>query len=378
MNVLLLGGTGAMGMYLSRRLAKSGWMVYVTTRSNRAPTSSEGEGNRVFFLMGNAKDRPFLESALARVRPDAIVDFMTYSTIEFLDRRDFLLRHCGHYLFLSTYRVFAETVPITESSPRLLDVCTDAEYLATDEYAMTKARQENLLRDATSHNWTIIRPAITFSRNRFQFGCLEAWEVCFRSLAGLPVMMPAEMMDKQATLSWADDVARMMERLVLDRRAMAEDFNVATAEHMTWRQISEIYRKEIGMEVRECSLSDYIGVIGSRYQVMYDRMVDRVVDNRKVLSETGLSQKDLTPVSEALSRELSAFKQNPSYPVFLVSRLAKIDKILGTRIPLIGLSPNQKLEYLMVLHPLLNNRYFKRAAHIARRIVRVSESQKKR
>lgn len=376
MNVLLLGGTGAMGMYLSRRLAKSGWMVYVTSRKAHAPTCSESGGGSIFYLTGNAKDRPFLESTLERVRPDAIVDFMTYSTIEFLDRREFLLRHCGHYLFLSSYRVFAETVPLTESSPRLLDVCEDAEYLETDEYAMTKARQENILRDSTSHNWSIIRPAITFSRNRFQFGCLEAWEVCFRSLAGLPVVMPAEMMDKQATLSWANDVARMLERLVLNRRAMAEDFNVATAEHMTWRQISEIYRRGIGMEVRECSLEDYIEVIGSRYQVMFDRMFDRVVDNRKVLSATGMAQNDLTPVSEALSAELSAFKQNPSYPLFIVSRLAKMDKMLGTRMPLKELSPNQKLEYLKTLHPLLNNRHIKRAGRVARKIVRLFKSQK--
>ena len=365
-----------MGMYLSRRLAKSGWMVYVTSRKAHAPTCSESGGGSIFYLTGNAKDRPFLESTLERVRPDAIVDFMTYSTIEFLDRREFLLRHCGHYLFLSSYRVFAETVPLTESSPRLLDVCEDAEYLETDEYAMTKARQENILRDSTSHNWSIIRPAITFSRNLFQFGCLEAWEVCFRSLAGLPVVMPAEMMDKQATLSWANDVARMLERLVLNRRAMAEDFNVATAEHMTWRQISEIYRRGIGMEVRECSLEDYIEVIGSRYQVMFDRMFDRVVDNRKVLSATGMAQNDLTPVSEALSAELSAFKQNPSYPLFIVSRLAKMDKMLGTRMPLKELSPNQKLEYLKTLHPLLNNRHIKRAGRVARKIVRLFKSQK--
>ena len=378
MNVLLLGGTGAMGIYLSRRLAKSGWMVYVTSRKAHAPTCSESGGGSIFYLTGNAKDRPFLESTLERVRPDAIVDFMTYTTIEFLDRRELLIRRCGHYLFLSTYRVFAETVPITETSPRLLDICRDTEYLATDEYAMTKARQENILRDASSRNWTIVRPAITFSRNRFQFGCLEAWEVCFRSLAGLPVAMPAEMMDKQATLSWADDVARMMERLVLNRRAMAEDFNAATAEHMTWRQISEIYRKGIGMVVRECSLPDYITVIGSRYQVLYDRMFDRVVDNRKVLAATGLTQNDLTPVSEALSRELSAFKQDPHYPVFLVSRLAKMDKVLGTRIPLKGLSSGQKLEYLKTLHPFLNNRYFRRAERIARRIVRMTESQKRK
>ncbi len=368
--VLLLGGTGAMGVYLSERLSRN-FEVYVTSRKRRP--ACDDKSSAVAFINGDAKDDDFLKHVIESVRPDGSVDFMTYTTEHFRRRVDWLLKGCKHYVFLSTYRVFAGQVPLTERSPRLLDVCTDAEYLATDEYAMTKARQEDILRKSALANWTIIRPAITFSKARFQFGCLEAWEVCYRSLAGLPVIMPREMMDRQATLTWANDVALMIERLLFNEKAYSEDFNVATSEHMTWREIGNVYAKEIGMTVEECSLNDYIEVIGSRYQVMYDRMFNRIVDNSKVLATTGLSQKDLTPIALALARELQAFKKAPYYPVFIVSRLARIDKIVGTRIPLRGLTIGQKEEYLKIRYPFLNNKVMNFVERVIRKVVRLAK-----
>lgn len=368
--VLLLGGTGAMGVYLSERLLRN-FEVYVTSR--KCQPSYDNNGKTVNFINGDAQDDDFLKSVIESVRPDGIVDFMTYTTDHFRGRADWLLKGCEHYVFLSTYRVFAGQVPLTERSPRLLDVCTDAEYLATDEYAMAKARQEDILRKSVLMNWTIIRPAITFSKARFQFGCLEAWEVCYRSLAGLPVIMPREMMDRQATLTWANDVALMIERLLFNAKAYSEDFNVATSEHMTWREIGNIYAREIGMTVVECSLDEYIEVIGSRYQVMYDRMYDRIVDNSKVLATTGLSQKDLTPIALALARELQSFKKAPYYPVFIVSRLASIDKIVGTRIPLKGLTMGQKEQYLKIRYPFLDNKIMNFLERVMKKVVRIAK-----
>lgn len=62
---------------------------------------------------------------------------------------------------------------INEETPRLLDMIKDEEYLNTDEYALSKARQENILHEAGCNNWTIIRPYITFSETRLHLGYLK-------------------------------------------------------------------------------------------------------------------------------------------------------------------------------------------------------------
>lgn len=342
--VLLLGGTGAIGVYLAKPLLSRGYNVYITSRTKQ-------DSQAVRYLMGNAKDDMFLERVLNEVEPDAIVDFMDYSTNEFSSRLHLLLQ-VKHYLFLSSYRVFAEESPLTERSPRLLDVCLDKEFLATDEYALHKARCENVLRFSGRRNWTILRPSITYSTNRFQFGCLEANTVCWRSLRGLPVVIPKEMLDKRTILTWGGDVGEMIARLVENKLAHGEDYNLATAESLTWREVAAIYAENIGLRYEMCSLREY-EALTSKYQVRYDRMVDRCVDNSKVLKATGLTQNELMPVRDGLRKELWQFKLNEHYRGFNARQNVMIDKLCGLPPPLRVLTAQERHAYLGWRYPLL-------------------------
>lgn len=91
----------------------------------------------------------FLNEIIKLQSWDVIIDFMNYSTMQFKERYTLFLSSCHQYVFLSSARVYADTQPlISETSPRLLDVCKDAKYLKTDEYALSKAREEIILQDS--------------------------------------------------------------------------------------------------------------------------------------------------------------------------------------------------------------------------------------
>lgn len=92
MRVLLLGGTGAMGIALKDILAQRGDEVYITSR-----TVHEDEGN-IHFLKGDARDDGFMEGVL-KYDYDAIIDFMLYHTEEFKKRIDGLLNATSQYIF---------------------------------------------------------------------------------------------------------------------------------------------------------------------------------------------------------------------------------------------------------------------------------------
>ena len=342
--ILVLGGTGAMGVYLVPALLRAGFEVLVTSRS-RGESIHPG----LRYLQVNARDVAFLSSLLSEIHPDAIVDFMSYDTAEFAARHPLLLGHTSQYIFLSSYRVFADSpnVPITERSPRLLDVCDDPTYLATDKYALAKARQENLLRESGRKNWTILRPGITYSRNRFQFGTLEANTVCFRALQGLPVVMAREILAKQTTMTWAGDVARLVVPLVLNRNALAEDYNVVTAEHCLWAEIAQHYKDFLDLRVVETDLAAYAAVVGRLPQIRFDRMYDRIMENSKVLAATGIAQADFMPLRKGLERELAAFKSHPvfQYPDFALN--ARMDRATGTHMSLAGLPIKRKIRYFL-------------------------------
>lgn len=311
-----------MGVYLRDELAGLGFDVYVTSRR-----LLNDYGN-VRFLHGDAHRDADLDRFLSVARPDVIFDFMLYSTDEFSARCSRLVNSVGQYVFVSSYRVFADSEVLTECSPRLLDVSGDEEFLASNEYSLSKARQEDVLRCGIGKNWTIVRPSITYSKTRFQLGCLEADVVLFRAFKGRPVPLPTEMLSRQTTMTWAGDVAKMMARLALNPKAMAEDFNVVTSEHHSWREIAEIYDDAIGLCVKECSLSEYL-TFCAKYQTIYDRMFNRVMDNQKVLSVTGMSQGDLSAVSDSLSRELVQFKKCPVWGYVDPVRNARIDRVVG-------------------------------------------------
>ena len=179
MNILILGGTGSIGAALVNILKTTSWNIAVTSRK-----AKDRVGN-VTYIEGNAHEKMFLTECLHEEKWDAIVDFMAYTTKEFSERYELFLKNTNQYFFLSSSRVYAESdSPITENSARLLDVCGDEEYLKTDEYALAKARQENLLFASESKNWTIIRPYKTYNDYRIQLGMFEKEDWLYRVLMG--------------------------------------------------------------------------------------------------------------------------------------------------------------------------------------------------
>ena len=345
--ILILVGTGAMGIYVTQYASQMpGCQVFVTSRSARPSAEN------VNYLCGNAHDISFLQQTLKQIKPDAVIDFMLWTTKEFETVCPVFLANTSQYLFVSSYRVFAEQNPLTENSPRLLDVCKDSAYLQTDEYALAKARQENILRQSGKTNWTIVRPSITFSTYRFQLGCLEASTVCFRSLHNLPVPIPSEMLDKQTTLTWAGDVAVLLCRLLFNPQAYGEDFNVVTAEHHTWREIAGYYHKFIGTKIQEISLQDYIDMLGVPWQTKYDRMFDRILDNRKVLAATGIKQTDFTTLEEGLKKELEQFMKKPKLTPNMILN-ARMDRLSNTKTPLSNQTFANRVRYYLARYPKL-------------------------
>ncbi len=305
--VLVLGATGAMGQYLVPELLALGYSVVGVTLDDIV----SNDANLVYKKL-NVKENGALE-ALLNEKYDGIVDFMTYTTEEFRNIYPLFLDNTEHYIFLSSCRVFADAPPITEKSPRLLDVSEDEYFLSTEDYALYKAREEDILRNSKYSNWTIVRPATTYSRGRFQLVTLEAETLIYRMMAGKPIALPKSAMYKQATLSWGGDVAKMLARLMFNEKAYRNDYNVATAEHNSWRDIAEIYNSIHPFKYIEVSTEDYLDIIAegadwAKYQLIYARYFNRITDNTKILEHTGMKQSELMTLRDGLHHEYERSK----------------------------------------------------------------------
>lgn len=305
MKILLLGGTGAMGAYLSELLAERGEDVYVTSRSDRAK-------DRIHFIKGNAHDTDFLKETL-KDGFDVVVDFMIYNTEEFKKRVDMMVNSADQYIYFSSARVYAESkTPITENSPRLLDVCKDEEYLATDEYALTKARQENLLFQSASSNWTIVRPYVTYSSSRLQLGAMEKERWLFRALHGKNIVFSRDIAERTTTMTYGADVAKAIAGLIGNTNAYGKAVHITGTDSMKWKDVLNVYLTAIeektgnrpGVTMLE-SADSIPERLYNKYQVKYDRLYDRVFDNS--LANELCGQVNYTTMEAVLKRCLEEF-----------------------------------------------------------------------
>lgn len=354
MKILILGGTGAMGKHLVSLLNENNNNIFVTSRNKM-----ENEGN-ITYIEGDAKDLNFLNSLLDD-KWDAIVDFMVYSTRLFKERVELLLNSTSQYVFLSSARVYAySNETIKESSLRLLDVCSDSEYLSTDEYALAKARQEDLLIKSGKFNWTIVRPYITFSENKFQLGVFEKEDWLYRAINGRTIVFSKEIINNLTTLSYGLDVAKCIKSLVGTSTSLGQVFNLTTSKSITWHKVLNIYlgvlEKNLGFRPKYLLLdiSDFISFSVSKYQVFYDRMYDREFDNSKICMN--ISCDSFTELEKGLEQCLTEFLKKPNFIKISWSKEAKKDRLTKERTSLAEIQGvKQKIVYLVFRYLINKN-----------------------
>lgn len=344
MEILILGGTGAMGVPLVKLLEKD-YKLFVTTRSKK-----ENKGN-ITYIQGNAKDREFF-STLMKKRYDSIIDFMVYSTEELKERLPIILDHTDQYFFFSSSRCYADSsTPITEDSPRLVDVCTDPEYLSIDEYGMAKGREENLLRETGRTNWTIIRPYITYNSNRIQLGVYEKENWLRRALEGRTIVFPKDIASKKTSLTYGPDVAGAIAQLIGNEKAYGQAFHITTDESHTWGEILDFYCDKLEEitgkrpKVKLVENSNGLMTVWNKWQIKYDRLYDRGFDNRKI--ETVRGKYNYKPTFEGLGECLEEFISNPVWLDMNVRYEAWCDRQCGEWTPLWEIPGKRlKLRYL--------------------------------
>lgn len=311
MRILIVGGTGAIGSQVVNLLKGTVHEVVVTSRVQRESVQN------ISYIAGNAKSVPFL-TAILNGKWDVIVDFMSYTTREFSERVTLFLNATGHYLFISSGRVYADSeVPIKESSKRLLDVSTDLTFLSTDEYSLAKARQEDILKESGKTNWTIIRPYISYSSQRLQLGVLEKENWLYRALKGRTIVFSEEINSKLTTMTYGLDVAKGIVSIMGNPQVSGEIFHITQAQSIRWSEVLAIYLNVLEQQLgaRPKVVVDAPGKFYSyhpaSYQIKYDRLYNRVFDTSKIANYVKVDE--FTPCDHGLKICLEEFLKHPSF-----------------------------------------------------------------
>lgn len=274
-----------------------------------------------------------MQQLLSERKWDAIVDFMSYSTEEFKSRYQLYLSSTKQYIYLSSSRVYAKSEgQLTENSPRLLDVCKDERYLATDEYALKKARQEDILRKSGYTNWTIIRPYVTFSEQRLQLSPLEKEYWLYRAVHGRTIVFSKDLAERTSTLTYGQDVARGIASLIGKEKAKGNVYHITISETHKWSEILQAYldafEKKTGKRPKVFLTEKWEPFHGGNEpQVTYDRMYDRQFDNSNI--NDFIDTNTFKPTIPALTACLSDFLDHPIFKAINWRWEAKKDRLTG-------------------------------------------------
>ena len=317
MDILVLGGTGAMGTPLVEELAKRGNCVYVTTRKKRT-----GRIN-IEYIQGDPHDEEFVKSLCSR-HFNVIIDFMIYDLEYFTRVSKVFTEAADQYVFISSARVYAGSEKrMTEENARLLDVIEDNDYLKTNEYALKKAREENILKESEIQNWTIVRPYITYNTNRLQLGTLEKEFWLRRALLGKTVVITNKTAKAKTALTYGNDVSLGIANIAGNNDSLGQIYHIVNEQSHTWMDILELYNtifcEKEGRRFKYKILDDAetLGqVIGNIYQLKYDRFYNREFDSSKI-KQISKSEINFTSVDTGLRRCLQEFLENPVFDVHL-------------------------------------------------------------
>ena len=346
MKILITGGTGVIGIALTSALAKyENNQIYISSRRNRISGI-----NNIVFLHGNAHDIQFLQSLDDDY--DAVVDLMNYGMDEAKTCIDVLSKKTKKYYFISSCRVFANKNTIVESSPMLIDVTEDDQYRKTNDYALSKAREEQLIKDY--HNAIVLRPYITYGPERLQLSIYEKELWLWRAIKGHTIVVTDEMLNATTTITYSVDVSEAIARIVM-HGTEERSINIITNETKKWIEIYNIYRNFLSSQNIDLKLmrigSDALiqkAFHSNKWQLLYDRKWDRVFDNSVLLRETGMSDKDFTKVDDGLRKSLDDFSNNIEFKTINPIANGYMDRITHEK----GLSKYftgiSKIKYLFV------------------------------
>jgi nucleoside-diphosphate-sugar epimerase len=248
MRVVVIGGSGHIGTYLSPRLVKAGHDVICVSRGQREPYRADEAWKRIVLI---AIDRVAEEShgrfgdQIAELRAETVIDLTCYTPESARQLVDALRGRVGHFLHCGTIWVHGHSVqvPTTEDAVRQPFGDYGCRKAAIEAYLLQEAR-DSVFPATVLHpghlvgpGWRPLNPAGNFNARVFS-----------DLAAGHEVLLPNLGMETVHHVH-ADDVAQAFVQAVARRSAaLGESFHVVSRSALTLRGYAECVARWFGRE----------------------------------------------------------------------------------------------------------------------------------
>ena len=235
MRIVVIGGTGHIGTYLSPMLAEAGHDVISVSRSQRQPYQPHLAWSRIAHC---SLDRPLEEARgefaqkIAALSADAVIDLTCYTLESARHLLEGLRGSVRHFLHCGTIWVHGHSVqvPTAEDSPRE----------PFGDYGLRKAAIENYLL-ATDLPVTILHPGHLVGPGWFPINPAGNFnpEVFANLASGREVQLPNLGMETLHHVHAADVAAAFVQAIGAGEAAWRQSFHVVSSAALTLRGYAE-------------------------------------------------------------------------------------------------------------------------------------------
>lgn len=308
MKILILGGSGILSTDFTKKCLDEENEVYILNRGLKPhfidPRSLLIRGDLRSESLKELKERIFKDCVFY----DIVIDFLSYN-VKQMKRTFSILGHCfQQYIFISSATVYKknfEDEVITESTPTGNNKW---------RYAYDKYLCEDYLK-SQNLNYTIIRPYVTYGKNRIPFPIIpekRQFTLIARILENKPVILFNEG-EAICTLTNTIDFANILYELLLNKKAFREDFHITGSSEQTWREVYMCLCELLDRQPHIVSAN--IGQI-KKYMPEYseillgDKGCNMRFDNAKVMNAIGHPVSNLISLQDGLKKSINFFMSN--------------------------------------------------------------------
>uniref|UniRef100_A0A2P2KUC6 NAD-dependent epimerase/dehydratase domain-containing protein n=1 Tax=Rhizophora mucronata TaxID=61149 RepID=A0A2P2KUC6_RHIMU len=239
-NILIMGGTRFIGVFLSRLLVKEGHQVTLFTRG-KAPITQRLPGesdqgyadfsSKILHLKGDRKDSEFVKSSLSAKGFDVVYDINGREADEVTPILDALPK-LEQYISCSSAGVYPKS-----------DIFPHAETDAVDPKSRHKGKFETeSLLESKGVNWTSLRPVYIYGP--LNYNPVEEW-FFHRLKAGRPIPIPNSGM-QITQLGHVKDLATAFVQVLGNEKASRQVFNISGEKYVTFDGLARACAKAGG------------------------------------------------------------------------------------------------------------------------------------
>ncbi|KAF9669830.1 hypothetical protein SADUNF_Sadunf13G0005300 [Salix dunnii] len=239
-NILIMGGTRFIGVFLSRLLVKEGHQVTLFTRG-KAPITQQLPGesdqdyaefsSKILHLKGDRKDSEFVKTSLAAKGFDVVYDINGREAVEVEPILDALPK-LEQFIYCSSAGVYLKS-----------DLLPHSEKDAVDPKSRHKGKLETeSFLESRGVNWTSIRPVYIYGP--LNYNPVEEW-FFHRLKAGRPIPIPNS--GVQITqLGHVKDLAKAFIQVLGNEKASQQVFNISGEKYVTFDGLAKACAKAAG------------------------------------------------------------------------------------------------------------------------------------